>query len=320
MSRSLLLLFLCAPGAAQEQATFKVRDAWIGAVCFVGDGQTLLAGSSAGLVQHWRVPGQKEMNPLPQHKNAVAALAASADGRLIASAGHDHRALLYEFPRPTNQREFPHHRGAVLAVALSPDGKLLATGGIDAAIRLVDVSKPGRPEVVLKGHRSWVNSLVFDAAGERLVSGSSDNTVRLWSVRAQRTELSFTVKEGEVRSVALSRDGKRIAAGVRYGGVRVWDVESKKEIANLRAHEGETWAVAFSPDGATLISGGGDWHKPSEVRLWDTTTWKETATLRHPGEVLCVAVSPDGKAVAAGGGEGTVKVWALDAVRKPTRP
>jgi WD40 repeat protein len=163
----------------------------------------------------------------------------------------------------------------------------------------------------IKAHTSWVNSLAVSSTGVFLVSGSSDNTVRLWNPHTMKERARWTVNEGEVRSVAISPDDKFVAAGIRYGWVRVWDRETKKEVASIKAHEGETWAVAFTPDGKTLASGGGDWNKPGSVRLWDTGTWKERTALKHTGEVLCLAISPDGKRLAAGSWDGVVKIWDL---------
>ena len=160
-------------------------------------------------------------------------------------------------------------------------------------------------------HTTWVNGLTIDKSGEWIASAGSDNTVRLWRAKTLEEIHTFRVKEGEVRSVAIAPDRKMIAAGIRYGGLRVWDAESKKEIASLSAHIGETWAVAFTPDGKMLASGGGDWNKPGEVRLWDTSTWKERATLKHTGEVLCLAISSDGHSLAAGSWDRRVKIWDL---------
>ena len=133
----------------------------------------------------------------------------------------------------------------------------------------------------IKAHTSWVNGLALSKDASLLVSAGSDNTVRFWDAKTWKNTATLTVKEGEVRCVALSPDGKFVAAGIRYGHVRVWDLEMKKEVFSTKAHEGETWAVAFTPDGKTLCSGGGDWDRPGEVRLWHTAGWKERAgTLR----------------------------------------
>jgi len=313
MSRGLLLLVVCSPVVAQETASFKVRDVWIGAVALGRDGTTLYVGTSKGFIDTFDLTKKPlgQLSHIGFHDNAVATLALSRAGGFV-SGGHDHLAVISDrvFPR------FLHgHKGAVMSVALAPDDKLIATGSIDGTIRLWD-AKTAKQDNVLTGHKSWVNGVVFDPFGSTLYSAGSDNSVRVWNVKTRKLEHTFPVKEGEVRSVAISPDGKRLAAGIRYGSVRVWDVATKKEVAFWRAHEEETWAVAFTPDGKTLISGGGTWNQPSQVRLWDTGIWEETASLKHPGEVLCLALSSDGKKLAAGGGDGTVKVWDLAAVQK----
>jgi WD40 repeat protein len=52
------------------------------------------------------------------------------------------------------------------------------------------------------------------------------------------------------------------------------------------------------------------------VRLWDTATGKEVATVKAPDEVLGVALTPDGKVLAAGGRGKSAKIWSVAAVRK----
>src|SRR5918912_505930 len=63
------------------------------------------------------------------------------------------------------------------------------------------------------------------------------------------------------------------------------------------------WALAYSPDGKVLatVSGDGvapngerlDQLPPGELKLWDTATHKEIATLQEPLGVRSVAFSPD---------------------------
>ncbi|RCV47696.1 WD40 repeat domain-containing protein, partial [Marinitenerispora sediminis] len=77
--------------------------------------------------------------------------------------------------------------------------------------------------------------------------------------------------------------------------------EPPEPAATLTGHEDPVNSVVFSPDGSTLATS--DEH--FSVRLWDTGTWEETATLIEDDTPLTmsstvVAFSPDGTTLATG--------------------
>src|SRR5262249_8427916 len=147
----------------------------------------------------------------------------------------------------------------------------------------------GREHAVLKGHRSWINSITFSTDGRLLATGSSDGTLKLWDASKWQEQLTFSAGDGEIRSVAFAPDGKTLAAGTRYGKIVRGNLATRQESARLTGHAGDVWAVAFSPDGKILASGDGDWNQPGGVKLWGVATWRERVTLPHTGEVLCLA-------------------------------
>ncbi|MBI1918110.1 MAG: hypothetical protein HYS12_25745 [Planctomycetes bacterium] len=67
-------------------------------------------------------------------------------------------------------------------MAFSPDGLWLASGGDDGRVCLWEPWS-GKAVLRLPGHQGSVCSLAFAADGRSLLSGSSDTTALLWSLR-----------------------------------------------------------------------------------------------------------------------------------------
>lgn len=76
------------------------------------------------------------------------------------------------------------HRSEVTCIAQSSRKEIFAVGYADGSIRLWS-SASSSVVVVLNGHKKSISSLVFDAAGTRLASGSQDTEIILWDVLAE---------------------------------------------------------------------------------------------------------------------------------------
>jgi WD40 repeat protein len=160
---------------------------------------------------------------------------------------------------------------AVTALAYRPDGKLLAAG----AYRDLFLIDPKTGDVLDK------------------LSGLA------WGIAA----------------LAFSPDGRRLAVAVGNPGVEgdllVYTVPAAGQSwpAPLQvpaAHQDVIQRLVFSPDGKLLASGSYD----RQIRLWDTTTFKEPRTLKeHSDSVYGLSFSPDGKLFASGAADRAVKVW-----------
>jgi len=68
-----------------------------------------------------------------------------------------------------------------------------------------------------------VTSVAFSADGERIVSGSPDQTVKVWEAQTGKEALTLKGHTGGVLSVAFSADSKRIVSGSTDQTVKVWD-------------------------------------------------------------------------------------------------
>ena len=177
---------------------------------------------------------------------------------------------------------------------------------VEAEALLRDAFK--HEDAVIKGHIGSVVSVAFSPDGKRIVSGSLDNTIRVWDIiTGNQIGEPFTGHASDVLSVAFSPDGKRIVSGSFDSTIRIWDVATGKQIGEpLTGHTGSVIFVAFSPDGKRIVSGS-----CNTIRIWDVATGKQISEpLRgHTDWIKSVAFSPDGKRIVSGSSDKTIRIW-----------
>ena len=72
--------------------------------------------------------------------------------------------------------------------------------------------------------------------GQHALSGSEDQTVRLWEVRSGRCLRVLEGHTARVRSVAWSADGQHALSGSADKTVRLWEVQSGRCLQVLEGH------------------------------------------------------------------------------------
>ena len=75
----------------------------------------------------------------------------------------------------------------------------------------------------LTGYADWVSSVAFSPDGQRIVSGSGDETLKIWDANSGQELQTLKGHAAEVASVAFSPDGQRIVSGSRDTTVKIWD-------------------------------------------------------------------------------------------------
>ncbi|MGA7075900.1 MAG: hypothetical protein WBZ42_05060, partial [Halobacteriota archaeon] len=88
---------------------------------------------------------------------------------------------------------------------------------------------------VLEGHTGTIYAVSITPDGRRAVSGSYDNTVRVWDVETGKCKRVLEGHTGTIYAVSITPDGRRAASGSRDHTVRLWDLEtgSLKYITSL---------------------------------------------------------------------------------------
>jgi WD40 repeat protein len=307
----------------KEVRTLKVPGGALGAFRFLLDGRRLVASDSKGqALQLLDAVMGTVVRRFPSEEE-IKGFALSPDGKRVCgvTAGS---AILWEVGTGKRVWQVPvlaPGREGQAAVAFSPTGRAIAVANRQAVL-VLDTST-GRASSPDAGHAGPVVSVTFSSTGKALVSGSEDDTVRLWDAASgkqsrrllrpltpPREESSgFAELQGIVgMRCVLAPDGKAVAAVWPAGPAHVWDAVTGKLLHQLGGSPGQ-YCLACSPAGTVLAATGTD----GLVRLWDRTTGKEVSRLTwqtRPAEELeieegagaaALTFSPDGKSLAAGG-------------------
>jgi WD40 repeat protein/DNA-binding NarL/FixJ family response regulator len=174
------------------------------------------------------------------------------------------------------------------------------------------------PDFVLdrtfQAHSSWVTGVAFSADGQRLASGSWDESIKLWDVSTGR-ELGTVGgrSKKEVQTLVFSPDGRWLAMENSENTVVLWDATTGLQVRSFpsdrpRGIPGSAWvySIAFSPDSRWLASAVDD----KTIRIWDVGTGekvRDLTALRR--SVMYARFSPDGRWLASGDGDKNVEVW-----------
>ncbi|KAG1732343.1 hypothetical protein EDB19DRAFT_1912066 [Suillus lakei] len=147
-----------------------------------------------------------------------------------------------------------------------------------------------------KGHEERVRAVAVFPDKRRMVTGSHDNTVRLWDLKTGEVLKKMEGhSSARVRALAVSRDGRFIASG-GYGEVIIWHGETGESLTKpFKTHSDWINSLDFSPDGTVLATGSWD----NTTKLWNTKTWKQQGkSIKCGSEVHCVRYSPSGQLLA----------------------
>jgi small GTP-binding protein len=162
--------------------------------------------------------------------------------------------------------------------------------------------------IQLKGDKDFTG-FAFDLDGNRALTGSADNTVRLWDLKTEQCLSTLNGHKGWVWSVAWSADQRQALSCSDDNTVRLWDIETGKCIRVLEGHTGAVKEVMWSANQRHALSSSQD----NTVRLWDVKTGKCIRILEgHTSGVMAVAWSADQRQALSGSNDNTVRLWDVD--------
>ena len=300
-------------------------------VAFSPDGKLLATASADMTIKLWDPTSGREVQTLSRHTDIPLLAVFSPDGKTLASGGIDGLAIIWKASESTSGQIMFNYDYSIVqpddyvcSIAFSPDEDRLALGAC-SQIKIYDIASAttGSPPTLLLNivaHVNSINSLYFNQAGDRLVSGSSDGKVIVWDATSGQKQFSLAGNSGSVTSISLSSNGERLlTAQGQIGTINLWDLSAAGNQEWFTAGQ-DQWRGHLSPDGKTLVSFSRILNKVG-VTFWDLTASGlqevRSMELDHDARISGYSTSPDftrlvTTAIDQESGELSAKIWDLD--------
>ncbi|HEY9597854.1 MAG TPA: WD40 repeat domain-containing protein, partial [Cyanophyceae cyanobacterium] len=172
----------------------------------------------------WNLDTGEEVRTLEGHSEAVFCLAISSDGQILASGSSDNTIKIWNYQTGEILQTISDFESEILSMVISPDNQTLISGSglLDGKIKIWNLKTgeliqtfpiAGRSLLSLGQPLVSIESLAINPQGTLLVSGGSDNKIRIWDLSTGKLIRTLYGHSDWVKAVTISPDGQTLVSG-----------------------------------------------------------------------------------------------------------
>ncbi|KAM0002574.1 putative transcription factor WD40-like family [Helianthus debilis subsp. tardiflorus] len=278
-------------------------------------------------------------------RNKVTCCHFSSDGKLLASAGHDKKAVLWNMDTLQTENTPEEHQYVITDVRFRLNSTQLATASFDKSVRIWDAANPSYCLHAHTGHTAHVMSLDFHPKKNDLFCFCDSNSeIRYWNLspflctriskQPGNAQVRFQPVTGHLLAAASDKivsifdvetdrqthsfqahsgvvnyvcwdSNGEFLATVSEESVKVWSLASRECIHELTSNGNQFHSCVFHPSYSTLLVIGGT----RSLELWNMTENKRMTVQAHDTIIASLAQSPVTGMVASASHDSSVKLW-----------
>lgn len=197
---------------------------WINSICFTPDNKFILAEYSyAKMIKIWDSESGELITTIPTNIQ-IGKMDISPDGSKIALSCYK-KIQIWSLISRKELVSVDDNSVNGFGIKYSNDGKKLAVGLGNGDIKVFDPENLTL-KYTFQGHFKPVLSISFSKDNKYLISGSSDQMIKLWSLKTQK-ELKSLLNEhkGIVNSVVFSPVSNSFASAGEDKQIKVWNIK-----------------------------------------------------------------------------------------------
>ncbi|XP_063309816.1 U3 small nucleolar RNA-associated protein 15 homolog [Pelobates fuscus] len=188
-------------------------------VDFTSDKYRIVSGSDDYSSKIWDIPNGAQIVNYKEHTDYVrCGCTSKLNEDLFVTGSYDHTIKVFDTRTEKSVLTMDHEQ-PVESVLLFPSGGLLVSAG-GRYVKVWDMLKGGQLLVSLRNHHKTVTSLCLSSSGQRLLSGSLDRHVKIYSTMNYKVVHSFDYA-ASILSLALAPDDEMIVVGMTNGVLNI---------------------------------------------------------------------------------------------------
>ncbi|RYR30029.1 hypothetical protein Ahy_B01g054797 isoform B [Arachis hypogaea] len=243
------------------------------------------------------------------------------DEKFLALATNLEQVRVYDLASMSCSYVLSGHTEIVLCLdtCVSSSGRsLIVTGSKDNSVRLWEAESKSCIGVGI-GHMGAVGAVAFSKRKrDFFVSGSSDHTLKVWSMNGLSDDMTMAINlkakavvaahDKDINSVAIAPNDSLVCSGSQDRTACIWRLPDLVSVVVLRGHKRGIWSVEFSPVDQCVVTASGD----KTIRIWAISDGSCLKTFEgHTSSVLRALFVTRGTQIVSCGADGLVKLWTV---------
>lgn len=193
------------------------------------------------------------------------------------------------------------------STAIAPSNDKVAVGCSNGRMKIYNIPSSTLSNDIA-AHPSWVTTVTYSPNGNYIVTGGSDNRVKIWT---NTGTLLFTCNghTDDITNVKVTPDNNYVISSAKDDKIKVWNISTGALVQTITGHTNDVNSIDISPDGTKIVSGSSD----NTCKIWNFSTGSLITTFGVPdsGAVNTVAWSPSGDKIVTGNIRSDIVLWSV---------
>ena len=200
----------------------------INLIAFSPEGGQLASGADDGRIKVFDISSSNCLITFTDHTAKITGLQYALNkSNLLISSSLDGTIRAYDLIKYKNFRIMTTPKQAqLICCSVDYSGEIVAAGSLDTYNIFVWSIKTGDLIDVLNGHTGPVSCLAFSHINDILISGSWDNTVKMWELYTKKGISETYEHNSKITAIALSPNDKEVAVSTLNGELYTWDIDT----------------------------------------------------------------------------------------------